>query len=97
MAVAAWRAWRQRQSPERRLALLLFAIQLSMNLLWSCLFFGLTAVGLAFAEIVALWAAIVATAIRFRHIDAAAGWLMVPYVAWVSFAVVLNGAIWWLN
>ena len=97
MALAAWRVWRHRQSPGRRSALLLFAIQLSLNLLWSCLFFGLKAVGLAFIEIVALWPTIVATAMRFRHIDAAAGWLMVPYVAWVSFAVVLNGAIWWLN
>ncbi len=97
MALAAWRVWRHRQSPGRRPALLLFATQLSLNLLWSCLFFGLTAVGAALVEIVALWAAIVATANRFRRVDAAAGWLMVPYVVWVSFAVVLNGTIWWLN
>jgi tryptophan-rich sensory protein len=76
---------------------LLFATQLCLNLLWSCLFFGLTAVGAALVEIVALWTAIVVTTMRFRRIDAVAGWLMVPYLAWLSFAVALNGAIWWLN
>lgn len=97
MGLAAWRVWRHRQSPGRRPALLLFTTQLCLNLLWSCLFFGLTAVGAALVEIIVLWGAIVATAIRFGRIEALAGWLMVPYVAWVSFAVALNGAIWWLN
>ena len=97
MALAAWRVWRHRQSPGRRPALLIFTTQLSLNLLWSCLFFGLTAVGAALVEIVVLWSAIVATAVRFGRIDAVAGWLMVPYPAWVSFAVALNAAIWWLN
>jgi tryptophan-rich sensory protein len=97
MAVAAWRVWRHRSSPERRSALVLFAIQLALNLLWSCVFFGLMAVGAALVEIVALWAAILGTAYKFIRIDLAAGWLMVPYAVWVSFAAVLNAAIWWLN
>ena len=97
MAIAAWRVWRYRHYPGRRPALVLFAIQLALNLLWSCLFFGLGAVGVALVEIVALWAAILATAAKFVRIDLAAGWLMAPYAGWVSFATVLNAAIWWLN
>ena len=97
MALAAWRVWRHRPSARRRTALRLFVAQLALNLLWSCLFFGLSAVGAALVEIVALLAAIVATGVAFARIDAVAGWLMVPYAAWVSFAVALNAAIWWLN
>ena len=97
MAVAAWRVWRHRESRGRGRGLVLFALQLALNLLWSCLFFGLMAVGAALVEIVVLWVAIVATAAAFGHIDRAAGWLMVPYAAWVLFAAVLNAAIWWLN
>ena len=97
MALAAWRVWRHRQNPGRRPALLLFTIQLVLNLLWSCLFFGLMAVGAALVEIVVLWAAILVTTVRFGRIDRPAGWLMLPYAAWVSFAGVLNAAIWWLN
>jgi tryptophan-rich sensory protein len=97
MAVAAWRVWRHRESRGRGRGLVLFALQLALNLLWSCLFFGIMAVGAALIEIVFLWVAIVATAAAFGHIDRAAGWLMVPYAAWVLFAAVLNAAIWWLN
>ena len=97
MALAAWRVWRHGQHPDRKLALGLFAVQLALNLLWSGLFFGLTAVGAALVEIVVLWLAIVATLVAFGRIDSIAGWLMVPYAAWVLFAVTLNAAIWWLN
>lgn len=97
MGVAAWRVWRRRGASTRGRALLFFGVQLGLNLLWSILFFGLTAVGAAFVEIVVLIAAIVATTVAFARIDRAAAWLMVPYAAWVTFAVVLNGAIWWLN
>jgi tryptophan-rich sensory protein len=89
MAVAAWRVWRT--GP------LLFGLQLALNLLWSVLFFGLRSPGLALAEVVLLWLAIAATALSFRPHDKTAAVLMLPYLAWVSFAAVLNAAIWYLN
>jgi tryptophan-rich sensory protein len=91
MAVAAWRVW-----PARR-ATLLWGAQLVLNLLWSVLFFGLRLVGAALAEILVLWAAILATTVVFWRRDGLAGALMLPYLAWVSFAIALNAAIWRLN
>jgi translocator protein len=97
MAVAAWQVWR---TVERRLAvmpLVFFGIQLLLNAAWSVLFFGMKSPGLALLEIVLLWLAIVATLVAFRRRSALAGWLLAPYLAWVSFAVALNLAIWNLN
>ncbi len=61
------------------------------------MFFGLRLPGWAFGEMIVLFAAIVATLILFWQRDRLAGALIVPYVAWVGFALYLNGAIWWLN
>jgi benzodiazapine receptor len=98
MGVALYLVWREGwQRPDVRAAMLLFAAQLVLNGLWSVLFFGLRSPALAFAEILVLWAAIGATAAAFRSIAPAAALLMLPYLAWVSFAAVLNGSIWWLN
>jgi len=94
MAVAAWRVWKAGDS---RPALALYAVQLALNAAWSWLFFGLHRPGLAFVDIVALWAAILATTLAFFPKDRAAGWLMVPYLAWVSFAAVLNFTLWRMN
>ena len=97
MGTAAWRSWRSRSSQGARSALSLFGVQLALNLLWSVLFFGLRSPGAAFFELVLLWLAILATIMQFRRLDPAAAWLMVPYLAWVSFAGALNFAIWRLN
>lgn len=98
MGVALYLVWREGwQRPEVRNALLLFAAQLALNGLWSLLFFGLRSPALAFAEILVLWASIAATAAAFRGIAPTAALLMLPYLAWVTFAAVLNGSIWWLN
>lgn len=98
MGLAAWLVWRKAGSdPAGRVALGLFALQLVLNGLWSLLFFGLRAPGLALVEIVVLWVAIAATLRGFWRIDAAAGWLLVPYLAWVTFATALNAGFWWLN
>ena len=98
MGVAAFLVWRQGFSTKDvRLALTLFAAQLALNGLWSILFFGLQSPGLAFAEILLLWLSIVATVWIFRRVVPAAALLMLPYLAWVSFAAVLNGSIWMLN
>jgi tryptophan-rich sensory protein len=97
MGVAAWLVWRRSGWRDARFALLLFAVQLLLNTVWSGLFFAARAPGLAFAEILLLWMAIAATiAAFFRHSRTAAA-LMVPYLAWSTFAAVLNFVIWRLN
>ncbi len=97
MAVAAWLVWRPAGFKTATLPLVLFAVQLVLNVAWSWIFFGLHQPGWAFVEIVFLWLAIVATIVAFLRCSRAAGWLLVPYLAWVSFASVLNYAIWQLN
>lgn len=98
MGVALYLVWRQGwERPEVRWAMALFGIQLVLNGVWSLVFFGMRAPGLAFLEIVVLWAAIAATVVAFWRTAPPAGVLMVPYLAWVSFAAVLNGSIWLLN
>jgi tryptophan-rich sensory protein len=97
MAVAAWLVWRKRQSVAVVVPLSLFMVQLALNLGWSGVFFGLQNPGAACIEIVILWAAIVATLVAFWRVRATAGWLLVPYLGWVTFAVTLNFAIWQLN
>jgi benzodiazapine receptor len=94
MALAAWLVWRK---GDALLPLTLFAVQLSFNAAWSWLFFGLHSPGIAFVDIVLLWLAIVATTIAFWRRSLVAGLLFVPYLVWVSFATVLNWAIWRLN
>jgi benzodiazapine receptor len=98
MAVAAWWVWRDpRDSQARTLALGLFVVQLGANALWSWLFFAWQLGGLAFAEVLLLWALIAATMVAFWRIRPAAGLLLVPYLAWVTFASVLNFTLWRLN
>lgn len=96
IAIAGWRAWR-RGGGEARLALTAYAVQLALNLSWSFVFFGARLIGPALAVIAALLAAILANVFLFWRIDRAAGALLVPYAAWVSFATVLNAALWRLN
>jgi benzodiazapine receptor len=97
MATSAWLVWRNGGWEAPRAALLLFFIQLGLNLTWSGLFFGMRRPGLAFVEILVLLVAVIATAIEFRPFSQTAFWLMVPYAMWVSFASVLNFSIWRLN
>lgn len=97
MAVAAWQVWRDRGFGGARPALGLFVLQLLLNGLWSFLFFGLKQPGLAFAEIVLLWLAILGTLMKFWRLAPAAGLLLLPYWLWVSFAAVLNFALWRMN
>ena len=72
-------------------------MSLALNALWSVLFFGLHRPGLALLEVVLFWGTLVLIQLRFARLDRVAGWLWAPYVAWVSFATVLNAAIWRLN
>ena len=94
MAVAAWLVWRD-VGLSREVAL--FVVQLALNAAWTWLFFGLKRPGLAFADIVALWLAILATLVAFWSVRPLAALLLVPYLAWVTFAAALNGALWRLN
>lgn len=97
MAVAAWLLWREGGWARQRKPLLLFLVQLWLNAAWTPLFFGLQMPGVALAEIVLLRVAIVLTLTAFRPVNRAAAWLLVPYLAWVSFAAVLNFTLWRLN
>lgn len=98
MGVALFLVWRQGLDTQGvRLALIAFGVQLMLNALWSIIFFRMQSPGWAFAEIILLWIAIIATLWAFWRVMPAAGWLLVPYLGWVSFAGVLNGSIWILN
>lgn len=98
MAVALWRLWQlHAPSPERRRAVLLWFAQLALNALWSPVFFGMEAPGAALVIVVVLWLAIAATIFACARIDRIAAWLLVPYLAWVSYATTLNAAIVVLN
>jgi translocator protein len=97
MAIAAWLVWRRAGFAGARTAFVLFIVQLVLNSLWSVLFFGLHRIDFALLDIALLLAAIVATAQSFRRHSTVAALLLVPYLAWVSFATLLNFAIWRLN
>jgi tryptophan-rich sensory protein len=95
IGIAAWLVDRSR--PMSRVVLGLFALQLALNALWTPIFFGLRRPFAAFVEIVAMWAAILATVVAFARTRLAAGLLLLPYLVWVTFAALLNAAIWRRN
>jgi len=97
MAVAAWLVWRERRVDETRVALALYGVQLAANTLWTWLFFAWRQGGAAFGEILVLWMLIAATALHFWRIRSLAGALLVPYLAWVTFATALTFAVWKRN
>jgi len=96
MAVAAWQVWNS-DHPLRSQAVSLWLAQLLFNGAWSWLFFGLHRPGVAMFELAALIVLVVLTIRSFRAIRPAAAWLMLPYLAWISFALVLNVTLWRLN
>lgn len=97
MGVAAWLIWRANGWRGARSALILFVLQLAVNALWSWLFFTWRLGALAFADIVLLWLLIVATVIAFWRLRPLAGAMLLPYLAWVSFAAALCYTTWQLN
>lgn len=86
-----------RSGPGTRGALGLWGTQLALNAAWTPIFFGLRARGLALVEIVILWVAVTATTIVFFTRRAAGGMLMLPYLAWVTFATLLTYEVWRRN
>ena len=99
MGTAAGLVWSAQQMQPKlvKKALVFFVLQLILNAAWSYIFFGLHNPLLAFIEIIILWLFIFETYKQFKVINATAGYLFLPYIAWVSFAAILNGSIWWLN
>ena len=98
MGIAAFLVWRTASKKnEVRTGLILFAVQLLLNLCWSIVFFGLREPGWALAEITVLCLAVLATIIAFSKVSRLAAWLMSPYLVWIAFAAYLNYAIWKLN
>lgn len=97
MAWAASRVWRKGGWSNQRAPILVYLVQLILNASWSPIFFGLHQPGFAFAEILLLWVAIAGTLVLFLRVDRLAGFLLAPYLAWVSFAAFLNFTLWRLN
>lgn len=96
MAISAWLVWRE-YGWGARPALLVFFAQLSLNVAWSAIFFGLRLPAIAFAEIVILWLAIAFNALLFCLLKPVAAGLLLPYLLWVTYASYLNFGIWRLN
>ncbi len=98
MAVAAYRIWMKGKSGEPvRKALVLYGTQLFLNFLWSIVFFRFRLYAIAFLELLILLVFILLTAFEFHKTDKLSAYLMIPYIAWVSFAGVLNFVIFMLN
>lgn len=99
MGIAAGLVWNEINSKEKEVknALKFFIIQLGLNALWSYLFFGLNNILLAGIEVILLLLMIYETYLKFKPINKNSGYLLIPYMAWVSFASVLTWSIWWLN
>ena len=99
MGIAAGMVWNKLESNKElvKKGLLFFTVQLLLNALWSYLFFGLNNILLALIEIILLWLIIYETYLIFKQIDKRASYLLIPYLAWVGFATILTGSIFWLN
>jgi len=97
MAVAGWMVYERSSQELINPPMILYVIQLALNTAWSMLFFGLRNPGLALVEVIFLWIFIILTTISFWGVYWLAGLLFLPYLLWVSFATVLNFAVWRLN
>ena len=97
MTIAAWTVVRVAGTERAKPAMILYGVQLALNALWSWLFFRWHSGAFAFAEVIALWLAIAATIVAFARVHKLAGILMLPYIAWVSFATALTWAVWQAN
>lgn len=97
MGVAAWRIWCLPVSIDRQQALRLFHVQLAFNAAWPPMFFGAQSLAGGLVVIIMLLFAIAVTIQRFHPLDKTAAWLLAPYLAWVSFATLLNVALLALN
>lgn len=98
MGVSAYLIWQKGLFEKKvKIALSFFIIQLLLNAIWTPLFFSLQSPLLAFIDIMFLWLAILITIVLFYKLSIAAASLLVPYILWVTFAMILNGAILLMN
>lgn len=97
MGIALARVWGMRKSIARRDWLVIFWLQLFLNVVWSLLFFGLRSPDYAVVDITMLWASILALVYESSRFDRVSMYLLLPYLAWVSFASYLNAFIWLAN
>ncbi len=97
MGLSVWLIMRTPETPDRRLALILFWLQLAINFTWSWVFFDQHWLGWSVAHIGILWIVLALTIWRFSRIRPLAAWLLLPYLAWITFAGHLSYAIWDLN
>jgi benzodiazapine receptor len=98
MGISAFLVWEKGLSDKQvKMALSIFGIQLILNILWSAIFFGLRSPLAGLIEIVILWMVILLAIVNFFKLSKTAGFLLIPYILWVSFAAILNFFIWRLN
>jgi tryptophan-rich sensory protein len=97
MGAAAWLVWRDRAHGGVTLAVSLYAAQLACNVLWSFLFFGMRAIDLAMLDLSVLWVLLLLTVRAFHAVRPLAGWLLAPYLGWVTYAAALTLSIWLRN
>ena len=97
IAVSGWLVWRTPGFPGAAFPFAIYLVQLILNASWSPIFFGMRRPDLAFIEVAMLWLSIIATIAAFHRVNAVAAYLLLPYLAWVTFAAALNLTIWRLN
>lgn len=97
MGISLYRIWCLPISEERNKAIKIFALQMTLNFFWSLIFFKWHLIGLALVEILVMWLMIAVMIHQFKKLDAASGYMNIPYLLWVSFASVLNVAYFILN
>jgi benzodiazapine receptor len=97
LGISFFLIWKTDPDKERKLAILVYLVQLALNFGWSFLFFYFKTIGFALVEIVLLWISIVMMLILFYKIRPVAAYLNIPYVLWVTFATILNAAYYFLN
>lgn len=97
MGISLFLIWKQPPSPQRKKAITIFLIQFALNIAWSFIFFNQHQILGALIDIIAMWFLIQFTMILFGKLNKTAAWLLLPYLLWVTFATMLNTAIWLLN
>ena len=98
MGIALYLVWQcGTENREVKMALGIFGVQFALNVIWSFLFFGLESSLLGLIDIILLWVMIVVTIRAFYRVKKSAAYLLIPYLAWVSLASALNGAVYFMN
>lgn len=95
MGIAVY--WIYTSKKKNKNALLIFGVQLLLNTVWSIVFFGFHEIFYGLVIIILLWISIILTILEFLKISKNSGYILVPYLAWVSLATILNYYLWILN